>query len=408
MLLSVIAGAILLFTYLVLAVGRAPFLRIDRTGAAIVGAILMIASGVISLDEAYRHIDFRTLVLLFGMMVLIAHLRMARFFRATVRWVGAHVHQPTLLLVAVVFVSGVLSALFVNDTICLVFTPVLIELARARGHRPLPYLLALATGSNIGSVATITGNPQNMLIASLAHIQYAPFLQALGPIALFGLTIDAVLLAYVFRADLRPGPLEFVGRGPRAVHRGLMIKSLIVTAFLLVALLMGKDPALMAAVAAAALLITRRVNPQKVYRQIDWDLLVLFVGLFVVIGGAEEAGLAQRLFDLLFNALGPAGLHTVAGLSVVTAIVSNLISNVPAVMLLSKLIPQLPDPGTAWLTLAMASTLAGNLTLVGSIANLIVLEGARRQGESIGFWQYCQIGVPVTMATLGFGVFWLS
>ena len=211
MLLSVVAGAILFFTYLVLAVGRAPYLRIDRPGAAIVGATLMIATGVISLDEAYRHIDFRTLVLLFGMMVLIAHLRMARFFSATVQWIGARVHQPALLLVVIVFVSGILSALFVNDTICLVFTPVLIELARARGHRPLPYLLALATGSNIGSVATITGNPQNMLIASLSHIRYGPFLAALGPVALFGLALDAPVLVWMFRADLHPGPLEAAG-----------------------------------------------------------------------------------------------------------------------------------------------------------------------------------------------------
>ena len=157
MLLSVVAGAILFFTYLVFAVGRAPYLRVDRTGAAIVGATLMVATGVISLDEAYRHVDFRTLVLLFGMMVLIAHLRMARFFGATAQWIGSRVHQPALLLVAIVFASGILSALFVNDTICLVFTPVLIELARARGHRPLPYLLALATGANIGSVTLKRG-----------------------------------------------------------------------------------------------------------------------------------------------------------------------------------------------------------------------------------------------------------
>ena len=224
MLLSVVAGAILFFTYLVLAVGRAPYLRIDRPGAAIVGATLMIATGVISLDEAYLHIDFRTLVLLFGMMVLIAHLRMARFFSTTVEWIGARVHQPMLLLVAVVFVSGILSALFVNDTICLVFTPILIELARARGHRPLPYLLALVTGSNIGSVATITGNPQNMLIASLSHIRYGPFLTALGPVALFGLALDALVLSVMFRHDLRPGPLESAGPAPRPIHRAMMIK----------------------------------------------------------------------------------------------------------------------------------------------------------------------------------------
>jgi Na+/H+ antiporter NhaD/arsenite permease-like protein len=404
MLLSVVAGAILFFTYLVLAVGRAPYLKIDRTGAAIVGATLMVAAGVISLEDAYRHIDFRTLVLLFGMMVLIAHLQLARFFTATVRWIGRHVHHPTLLLVAVVFVSGILSALFVNDTICLVFTPVLIELAGARNHRPLPYLLALATGSNIGSVATITGNPQNMLIASLSQIRYGPFLAALGPVALFGLALDALVLAVMFREDLRPGAFESADPAPRPIHRAMMIKGLLVTAYVLGAFLLGHDPAIVAAVAAAALLITRRVNPTKIYRKIDWDLLVLFIGLFVVIGGVEQVGLAQRLFDLL----APAGLHTVAGLSAVTAIVSNVISNVPAVMLLGRMIPQLPDPQASWLTLAMSSTLAGNLTLVGSIANLIVLEGARRQGVEITFWQYCTVGVPVTVLTLLFGVWWLS
>jgi Na+/H+ antiporter NhaD/arsenite permease-like protein len=404
MLLSVIAGAILFFTYLVLAVGRFPFLRIDRTGAAIVGATLMIAAGVIGLDDAYQQIDFRTLVLLFGMMVIIAHLRMARFFAATVRWVGAHVHEPTALLVAVVFVSGILSALFVNDTICLVFTPVLIQLAHARGHRPLPYLLGLATGSNIGSVATITGNPQNMLIGSVSQIGYARFAGALGPVALFGLAIDAAILVLLFRRELRPSPMSHAGPRQRSVHRAMTIEGLIITGAVLAGFLAGKDPALCAAVGAAAVLITRRIHPEKIYRQIDWDLLVLFIGLFVVIAGVERVGLAQALFDLL----APIGLHTIGGLTIVTAIVSNVISNVPAVMLLSRVVPQLPSPETAWLTLAMASTLAGNLTLVGSIANLIVLQGARRHGVDIGFWDYCKVGIPVTLATLAFGTWWLA
>ena len=243
-----------------------------------------------------------------------------------------------------------------------------------------------------------------MLIASLSHIRYGPFLSALGPVALFGLALDAAVLVWMFRADLHPGPLEAAGPTPRPLHRAMMTKGLLVTAFVLVAFLLGMDPALVAAVAAAALLITRRVNPQKIYRQIDWDLLVMFIGLFVVIGGVEQVGLAQRLFDLL----APIGLHTVTGLSLVTAVVSNVISNVPAVMLLSRLVPQLPNPDTSWLTLAMSSTLAGNLTLVGSIANLIVLEGARRHGVAISFWQYCKVGVPVTLLTLLFGMWWLS
>lgn len=402
--LPIVAGAILFFTYLVLAIGKAPFLRIDRTGAAIVGATLMIATGVIPLDAAYQHIDFRTLILLFGMMVLIAHLRMARFFTTIVRKVATHVHEPHLLLVAVVFLSGILSALFVNDTVCLIFTPILIEIARARRHKPLPYLIGLATASNIGSAATITGNPQNMLIGSLSHISYASFTTALAPVALVGLAIDAALLLVLFRADLHPGPFEFEGRPPRPVHRAMMIKSLLVALGVVTAFLLGHEPAMVSAVAAAALLITRAVKPEKVYRQIDWDLLVLFVGLFVVVAGVERVGLA----DQLFARLEPIGLHTIGGLTIVSALVSNVISNVPAVMLIARLVPQLPDPHASWLTLAMASTLAGNLTLLGSIANLIVLEGARRHQVEIGFWQYFRVGFPVTALTLLFGVWWLG
>jgi Na+/H+ antiporter NhaD/arsenite permease-like protein len=400
----IVATLILGATYAILAIGKAPYLRIDRPGAAIIGAVLMIAAGVIPFEEAYAQIDYRTLVLLFGMMVLIAHLRMARFFRTIARTVGAHVHQPTLLLVAVVFVSGILSALFVNDTICLVFTPILIELALARRHPPLPYLLALATGSNIGSVATITGNPQNMLIAGLSHLGYVPFATALAPVALFGLAVDALLLAVLFHRDLAPGAFEHAGRGPRPFHRAMLAKGLAVTGLVMTGFVLGYDPALVAALAAAALLVTRRVNPQKVYRQIDWDLLVMFVGLFVVVAGAERVGVAQAIVDRL----APIGLDTVAGLSVVTAVVSNLISNVPAVMLMAKVVPRLADPATAWLTLAMASTLAGNLTLIGSIANLIVLQGARRHGVDITFWQYFRVGAPVTLLTMAFGVWWLS
>jgi Na+/H+ antiporter NhaD/arsenite permease-like protein len=399
-----VAALVLLFTYIVLAIGRAPYLRIDRTGAAIVGATLMVASGVLPFEAAIAAVDVRTIVLLFGMMVLIAHLRMARFFRTVVRLIAVYVHHPAGLLVTVVFASGLLSALFVNDTVCLVFTPILIEVARARGHRPLPYLLALATAANIGSVATITGNPQNMLVASLSGIRYTPFLSALGPIALVGLVIDAVLLAILFRRDLRPGPHEDAGRPPRPIHRAMMAKSLLVAAGVVAGLAAGLDPAIVSAAGAAVLLVTRRINPDKVYRAVDWDLLVLFVGLFVVMGGVERTGLAAWIFDHLRGI----GLETVHGLTIVTALLSNAISNVPAVMLLARVVPSLPESGSAWLTLAMASTLAGNLTLVGSIANLIVLQGARREQEDIGFVDYLKVGAPVTLLTLAFGTWWLS
>jgi Na+/H+ antiporter NhaD/arsenite permease-like protein len=395
---------IFLGTYAVLAFGRVPLLRVDRTGAAIIGAILMIVAGGVPIDEAYRSIDYRTLVLLFGMMVLVANLRLALFFRVLAQGVTSRVTHPAWLLVAIVGLSGGLSALFVNDTICLVFTPVLIEVARARNQKPLPYLLALATASNIGSTAAITGNPQNMLIGSLSGLSFARFSAALGPVALAGLSIDAAVLYAVFRHDLRR---EMVAAEPpaiRPVHRAMMIKSLLVAAGVLAGFLAGFEPALVSACGAAVLLVTRRVKPEKVYRQIDWGLLVLFVGLFIVIHGVARAGLDARLFELLQ----PIGVSTVAGLSIVSAALSNLVSNVPAVMLFTRIVPTLPDPATAWLALAMSSTLAGNLTILGSVANLIVVEGAQRQGIRVSFGDYLRVGVPVTALTLLVGVAWLS
>jgi Na+/H+ antiporter NhaD/arsenite permease-like protein len=395
----------------VLALGRLPGLRIDRTGAAVVGAILMVTVGGLGFEQATRAVDYRTLVLLFGMMVLVAHLQMATFFRSTARLIAAHVAGPRALVTAITVASGALSAFFVNDTVCLMFTPIVLEVALLRGIPPLPLLLAVATGSNIGSVATITGNPQNMLVGSLSGLPYATFTTRLAPVALVGLAIDAAVICWLFRRELAVAtapPRPAVARSAKAgrirpLHRRLMVKPLLVAALMIVGFFAGIEPALVAAGGAAALLVTRRVKPDKVWRRIDWDLLMLFVGLFVVIGGVEAAHIDQWLFAHL-RAF---GTDTVAGLTVVATLLSNAISNVPAVMLLSRYVPTLPDPPTAWLTLAMSSTLAGNLTLLGSIANLIVLEGARRRGVAITFLDYLRVGLPVTLATLAFGVWWL-
>jgi Na+/H+ antiporter NhaD/arsenite permease-like protein len=395
---------IFFLTYAVVAVGRAPGLRVDRTGAAIIGAILMVVTGAIGFDEAVRAVDFRTLVLLFGMMVLVAHLRLAGGFAALVRFVSQRITHPALLLVALVVTTGLLSALFVNDTICLVFTPIVLDIAETRRHRPIPYLLALATASNIGSVATMTGNPQNMLIGAVSGISFRAFATALMPVALAGLVIDALVLWLIFRGDLHALSTDEMMPPAIPPHGPMLVKSIVVAAGMLVAFLAGYDAALVAAAGAAVLLVTRRVSPKKVYASIDWDLLMLFAGLFVVVGAAERVGIDRRLFALL----APLGLRTIGGLTATAAILSNAVSNVPAVMLFTKLVPQLPDPHRAWLTLAMASTLAGNLTVLGSIANLIVVEGARRRGYTVTFWEYAKVGVPITVATLAVGVWWLS
>ena len=338
------------------------------------------------------------------MMVLVAHLRLAGGLAALAKVIAERVRHPAALLVVLVLTTGALSALFVNDTICLVFTPIVIEVAEARRHRPLPYLLALATASNIGSVATVTGNPQNMLIGTVSGISFRAFAASLAPIAIVGLLLDALIIWLVFRNQLRMlSTDERVLVEDVTPHGPVLIKAVVVAAGMLVGFLAGYDTALVAAAGAAVLLVTRRVSPKKVYAAIDWDLLMLFAGLFVVVGAAERAGIDRRLF----NVLAPLGLQTIAGLSATAAILSNAVSNVPAVMLFTRFIPNLPDPRSAWLALAMSSTLAGNLTILGSIANLIVVEGARRRGVTIGFWDYAAVGIPVTLSTLALGIWWL-
>lgn len=294
-----------------------------------------------------------------------------------------------------------LSALFVNDVICLVMAPIVLDLVRQLRLPPVPYLIALTTAANVGSVATLTGNPQNMLVRSFSSIGYRTFLLREAPIAVIGLALVFLVIWLVYRRRLPP-ELPAVNLEERvAVHQALMIKTIAAVSVMLVAFLAGVPIALVAIGGAAYCLLTRRVNPDKVYRVIDWGLLVLFTGLFVVIGGVEASGLAGELLGWA----SAVGLYRPAVLTAVTALLSNLVSNVPAVLLFKSVIPTFGEPTRAWLLLAMASTMAGNLTILGSVANLIVVEQARSAGIQIGFVEYSKVGVPVTLLTLLVG--WL-
>jgi Na+/H+ antiporter NhaD/arsenite permease-like protein len=268
---------------------------------------------------------------------------------------------------------------------------------------PIPYLLALATASNVGSVATITGNPQNMLIGSVSQIGYLDFLAHLGPVALGGLLIDWALLHWLYLRRSSPAQGPAVAPGGRTAAHTVSMKPVIVLLSVLAGFVSGVPPALMAAVGAALLLITRTTEPRLVYEEVDWGLLVFFTGLFIIVGGAERAGLTEKLLQpfLAWN------LHRVWSYSALTALLSNIVSNVPAVVLLKSLVPGFPDPRLGWLTLAMSSTLAGNLTITGSVANIIVVERARPQVH-IGFRDYFRLGLPLTLLTLTWGIIWLS
>jgi Na+/H+ antiporter NhaD/arsenite permease-like protein len=388
-------------TYLGLAVGHLPGFRVDRTGVAIIGAAIMVVSGVLPWEKAVAAVDAHTLVLLFGMMIVAAYLRLSGFFNLVTHWAIRRAGSPVGLLAAVIVAAGILSALFVNDVICVVLTPVVLGAARQLGLPPVPYLIALAAAANVGSVATLTGNPQNMLIGSFSGISYRGFLARQAPVAAAGLACTFAVVWLVYRRQLpeRLPAVDLAAHFP--VHWALMTKTILAVCVMLVAFLAGVPIAVVAVGGAAYTLLTRRVKPEKVYREIDWQLLVLFTGLFVVIGGIEEAGLTGYLFGWA----GRLALYRPAVLTVVTAVLSNLVSNVPAVLLFKGLVPTFGEPARAWLILAMASTLAGNLTLLGSVANLIVAEAAREERVLIGFWEYARVGVPLTALTLALG--WL-
>jgi len=398
-------AAILIFaiTYLVLTIGRLPGFRIDRTGAAIIGASFMVGVNALSLNEAYAAINFDTIILLFGMMIVVANLQLSGFFSLVAERVVEHAHSPLVLLVSIVAVAGFFSAFFVNDTMCLVLTPLVLEIAETLDRNPVPYLLAVAMASNIGSVATITGNPQNMMIGSFSLIPYRQFLAVLAPIAAVGLVLAVVVIFVAFRSEFVAAGRVKIAKQPVRVDRWLMWKSIVASLAMIVMFFAGWPVPKVAIVTGAALLITRRVDPEKIYRAIDWGLLVMFAGLFIVIVGIEKTSLENDLAALA------ARLHldNVFLLSGFSALLSNLVSNVPAVLVFKPLVSHLANPTQAWLTLAMSSTLAGNLTVLGSIANLIVIQQARHRVK-IGFWQYFRVGAPLAVLTIFVGAAWIA
>jgi Na+/H+ antiporter NhaD/arsenite permease-like protein len=395
------AYIIFLASYVVFALGKFPGLKIDRTGAAIIGAVAMVGFRVVAPREALRFIDFSTIVLLFSMMLIVGNLHLVGFFEWTAEAVLRRL-MPHQLLPSVIFTCGILSAFFVNDIVCLVMVPFVLNITRRMRLDPLPYMLAVATASNIGSVATITGNPQNMLIGSFSGIGYRDFLGHLGPVAVIGLFVNWGVLHRVHMRKVQW--IEEKDRIPLPpLDLSRLAKPAVVVTAVVIGFFAGVDPALMAALGAAVLLITRTLEPQKLYKEVDWGLLVFFVGLFLIVGGAENAGITARLLDVARHW----NLQSIGVFTIAVAVLSNIASNVPAVMLVKSLVPGFANPHAAWLVLAMASTFAGNLTITGSVANIIVVESAKPEVE-IGYRDYLRVGLPITVITLLVGCGWVA
>jgi len=398
-----LAVAIFALTYLAVAAGRLPFLSVDQPAAALLGAVLMVASGVLTPAQAGAAVNGDTLGLLLGTMILSAYLGEAGFFR----WASARVLRavagPRTLLWALVFTAGALSAFLVNDTVCLMMAPLVLRLVEDAALPARPYLLALAFGSNAGSVATLTGNPQNMIVGTLSGISYARFAGALALPALASLVIVAAILHALFRRDLPRGPLATAGAAAPGVDRALLRKALAATALALAGFALGFPLSWTALLAGALLMAVAGRAPREALAKVDWPLLVFFAGLFVVVAGVARAGVAARMHEVIAPLLGEAPARQAVVFSGFAVAGSQLVSNVPFVILAGEWIPRLADPGLLWLATALAATLAGNLTVIGSVANVIVLELAGSRAR-IGFWAFLRIGAAVTFATLAAGL----
>jgi Na+/H+ antiporter NhaD/arsenite permease-like protein/uncharacterized membrane protein (UPF0127 family) len=406
--LVITALTIFIITYIFVGLRQIPRLHIDRPAGALVGAVLMIIFGVLTLDQAFAAVDMHTLLLLLGMMIITVYLRAAGFFELMADKILSLSRTPLQLLIFVTVSSGLLSALFVNDTICLLYTPIILEVTIQLGINPMPYLLALATSSNIGSVMTVTGNPQNMLIGIYSKIPYLSFLAALFPVALAGLMVCATVIWLLYRKEMKADAFTARPVMPEyQIKKPLLIKSLLVCAAVLVAFSLGYPYSLVAAAGAVGLLLIGGVSTERILEGVDWTLLLFFSGLFVVMHGVEVSGLAAAVIERLGDLTSHSSLGKIAGLSMISLILSNLVSNVPAVMLLKPLTQSLGSGQFFWLALAMSSTLAGNFTLIGSVANLIVAQQARKKVE-IGFMEYFRVGALITAATIAIGILVLA
>jgi len=395
---------IFLATYLFLAGAELPFLKLDRAGGALAGAVAMVAFGVLTPEQVYRDaVNWDTIVLLLGMMILSSLMARAGIFR-WVSWAGlARARGPRTLLLTIVAVAGGLSALLVNDTVCVMCTPIVLALVDEARLPPPPYLLALAFASNAGSVATLTGNPQNMLIGTLSGIGYGRFAEALVLPAVLSLGCVYLVLRLAFRRELAAAPWVDARIPEPPLRRGDALLCAGALVFVVAGFLAGYNLAWTAMVGAALLLIATRGDPREIFAQVDGTLLLFFAALFVVIHGVAQAGIAERLYGWLQPAFGSDALHQTFRFGAFTVIACQLVSNVPFVLLASHWIPKMADPHLSWLSLALVSTLAGNLTPVASVANLIVLELAGARGR-IPFLRFLLVGAGATFLPLAVGL----
>jgi len=394
---------IFVLTYALISARRLDWLRFDRPAGALLGAVACVAAGVLDPDEALEAVDGATLLLLFGVMGMGAFLSLDGFFDEIGRRLTGTARTPKRLLGWLVWGSGGLAALITNDAVCVLGAFLVVRIIERHRLPALPFLLALATGANTGSVATLVGNPQNMLCGLLGGLQYREHLVLMAPVALLGLALNHGLLALIFRRELGAAQL---GEAEATTPLSLRAKiTLLVIGASAVAYALGGHLAWTATSAFVLLMLIHRRDTRELWPRIDWGLLLFFAGLFVVVEGLSKSGAPTVLFDRFPLAAAGESSFGWLRLSGIFLVGSNIVSNVPFILVVREQMATLPNPKLGWELLAMASTFAGNLTLLGSVANIIVAEAARDVG-GVGFWQHLRVGLPLALLTTLAGLCW--
>jgi len=395
---EILAIAIFCLTYLLISGRQLKVVPLNRPAAALLGTVLMVALGVLTPEQAYRAVDYDTLVLLLGMMIISAYLCLAGFFDWAADWILWRAKSAESLLIYLIFTSGILSALLVNDIVCLMLTPLVVAVM-VRGKLPLPpYLLALAMSSNLGSVATLVGNPQNMIIGHLSKIPFLRFSASLLPVAGAGLLIQYAVLRVGFRKTLSQTVVHRPEERGHKLDRPLLVLTFTVLGAVFVGFVAGLDLTWTAMAGGALLMVLARRDTHPVLKLVDWHLLVFFAALFIVVEGVVGTGLPDQIFQRVHSLFGASTASQAWNLAWFSEVGSNLFSNVPFVLVAGKWIGNFAQPELMWKVMALSTTFAGNLTIIGSVANIIVVESARKHTE-IGFWDYAKYGIPVTVLT---------
>jgi len=403
------AGIIIfLVTYALVSARRIGWFGLDRPAATLIGAVACVFFGVLTPHAALHSVDYDTLLLLLGVMGMGAFLVLDGFVDVLEGWLSRWMSRPAILLGAIIWGSGILSGFITNDAVCILGAPLVVRLIQ-RGNLPaLPFLLALATGANTGSVATLVGNPQNMLCGILGQLDYLNYALKMAPVAVVGLAINHAVLRWVFRKSLisRTDPMGQAELNSATFSRQHLL-TLGIIALSAIILMTGAPLAWTAVGGFSALLILHKREAREIWGHIDWSLLLFFAGLFVVVEGLRASGATEWFFEAWPLAALASGSQPLWSLGALFLFGSNLVSNVPFILMIRDQMATLPNPQLGWELLAMASTFAGNLTLLGSAANVIVAEGSREVG-GFGFFEHLKVGAIIAILTTAFGVMWLT